>query len=150
MTRVGRTIGVMRFFALGFLIACGTSESPTPTEAVCPDPDPVTTLSYDTFGQKFFNDYCMMCHSEALLRSQRNGAPLYHDFDKLEYVMRFPEHIDEQSGSGPAADNHFMPPDRCPETPGGPLAIKCKQPTEAERQQLATWLACEINRPHNF
>lgn len=139
----------MRSLVLVVLIGCGTHARPTPTETVCPDPDPLT-LTYDNFGMKFFTDYCLMCHAEALTRSERNGAPLFHDFDTLEFVMRFPDHIDEQAGSGPAADNRFMPPPRCPADPGGPLAIDCKQPTEEERQQLAEWLACEINRPHTF
>ena len=50
-------------------------------------------------------DYCMSCHSSQLPRSQRHGAPLYHDFDSLLGVVQVANHIDQQSGIGPAAEN---------------------------------------------
>lgn len=132
---------------LVFLAACGGS--PTSTGTVCPDPDPMT-LTYDNFGKPFMEKYCTMCHASTLPRSQRNGAPLYHDFDTLIGVLEVPVHIDQQSGSGPNADNDFMPPDRCPTDPGGKLNKDCVKPTEEERQQLSLWLACEVNRTHTF
>jgi hypothetical protein len=138
----------MRILILAFLIGCG-SEVPTPTETVCPDPDP-NTLTYENFGTTFMEKYCLHCHASALPRSQRNGAPLFHDFDDLQGIFVVAGHIDEQAGIGPAASNSFMPPSRCPETPGGPLAIDCVQPTDEERRQLAEWLACEVDRPHSF
>lgn len=118
--------------------ACG-GETPTPTETVCPDPNPLT---YDNFVQQFMTDYCISCHDSSLPRSQRNGAPLFHDFDTLQGVVVVTGHIDEQAGSGPAADNHFMPPSQCPEQAGGPLAIDCPTPSEDERKKLSQWLAC--------
>ncbi|MDB4962417.1 MAG: hypothetical protein JWP01_2416 [Myxococcales bacterium] len=130
------------------LSAC-TPDEPTPTQTVCPDPDP-GTLTYESFGRQFMTDYCVQCHDSALPRSQRNGAPIYHDFETLLGVLAVPDHIDEQAGSGPAAENTFMPPDRCPEQAGGPLAVACKQPTAEERKQLAEWIACERARPHTF
>ena len=128
--------------------ACGGGV-PTPTGTVCPDPDPLD-LTYDNFGMQFMATYCTMCHASTLPHSQRNGAPLYHDFDSLEGIMRVPDHIDEQAGAGPDATNTFMPPSKCPATPGAALSVSCKKPTEAERQQLAKWIACERQRPHNF
>ena len=130
-------------------LVAGCPSHPTPTGAVCPDPDP-GTLTYDSFGMQFMTDYCVMCHDSALPRSKRNGAPIYHDFENLLGVERVDDHIDEQAGSGPDAENTFMPPDRCPSEPGGPLNINCRQPTGEERKQLAEWLACEKNRPHTF
>jgi hypothetical protein len=139
----------MRFITLGLslIVAAGCTNSgvPTPTEAVCPAPDPMT-LTYDSFGQKFMTDYCLSCHDSKLKRTDRNGAPVYHDYDSLSGVLENPDHIDEDAGSGPAATNIEMPPSRCPSTPGGPLAIDCPKPTEAERQTLAIWIACEIER----
>ena len=126
--------------------ACGADPIPTPTETVCPDPDP-NTLTYDNFGRAFVESYCVRCHSSTLSRAQRNGAPLFHDFDSLIGIVQVANHVDEQAGSGPAATNTLMPPDRCPEVPGGPLAIACPQPTAQERSDLAAWLACEVNRP---
>ncbi|MEO8699656.1 MAG: hypothetical protein ABI867_06410 [Kofleriaceae bacterium] len=134
---------------LVLLAACQDHGTPTPTETICPTPDP-NTLTYDNFGQQFMTDYCISCHDSALPRSARNGAPLYHDFETLLGVFVVSGHIDEESGSGPAASNSFMPPDRCPAEPGGKIAIDCPQPTEEERQQLSAWLACEVDRPHDF
>jgi len=138
-----------RFLVISLLIGACTSAVPTDTLTVCPDPDPGEP-TYEDFGKPFMEKYCTMCHSSELVRSARNGAPLYHDFDSLLGVIVVTNHIDEQAGSGPAADNHFMPPDRCPSTPGGPVDTDCLKPTEEERQQLALWIACEVNRPHNF
>src|SRR5262245_8653387 len=130
-------------FVLSILIACG--DDPTPTGAVCPDPDPMT-LTYDTFGRDFMERYCTSCHDSTLTRSHRNGAPFAHDFDTFLGVMQVHGHIDEQAGFGPDAKNTFMPPDRCPSVKGGPLAIDCPRPTAEERTNLAIWLACEVKR----
>jgi hypothetical protein len=137
----------MRWLALVWLIGC--SDVPTPTETQCPDPDP-GTLTYENFGQQFMTDYCIVCHDEALTSSQRNGAPIYHDFETLEKVLRTPDHIDREAGFGPEAENTFMPPDRCPSEPGGSIDTDCRKPTDDERRMLAEWLACEKNRPHTF
>jgi hypothetical protein len=141
----------MRTVLLGMLIASCTSSPPsaTATQATCPDPDP-GTLTWDSFGQKFMADFCTSCHDSALPHAQRNGAPLYHDYNTLLGVMQIPEHIDSWAGAGPAADNTLMPPSRCPTTPGGPLDRSCPQPTEQQRMDLSVWLACEKNRPHTF
>jgi hypothetical protein len=138
----------VRAICLLACVACsGGGSKPTPTEAVCPDPDPMS-LTYDNFGRDFAERYCVACHSSTLPRSQRNGAPLFHDFDSLIGMVQVANHIDEEAGFGPAAENEFMPPERCPSTPGGSLDIDCPRPTDQERRDLAAWLACEINRPH--
>jgi hypothetical protein len=136
----------MRLVILGLvLVACTNTPLPTPTETVCPDPDP-GTLTWESFGQQFMTGYCTVCHSASLMHSARNGAPLFHDFDSLQGVMYLPNHVDEQAGSGPAATNTLMPPERCPSTPGGRLDRDCARPTEAERKDLAMWVACEVER----
>ena len=158
----------MRTLIFLFAAACGTdSARPEPTGTVCPDPDPMT-LGYtlaDTpgctgtpeqcnFGKTFMERYCTMCHAEALPLSKRNGASWGHDFDTFEHVLRAPTHIDREAGAGPLAINHFMPGDgtggKCPSVPGGPLDEACPEPTDAERADLAVWLACEPARPHPF
>ena len=148
----------MRFLAfavglglgLGLVLAsCTSTAPPTATQARCPDPDP-GTLTWDSFGQKFMTDYCMVCHDSQLSHSQRNGAPLYHDYDTLLGVLQIPDHIDSYAGAGPAAHNTLMPPERCPSTLGGPLNRDCPQPSDAERTDLSVWIACERNRPHMF
>ena len=132
--------------ALLFLVLVGCGGSPEATGTVCPDPDPMT-LTYDNFGRDFMTRYCTHCHSSALTRSQRNGAPLYHDYDTRMGVLQTADHIDQQAGYGPDAENDFMPPERCPSTPGGALDRDCPRPTADERRQLAEWIACERNRP---
>ncbi len=128
--------------ALG-LAACSDTAVATPTETTCADPG-ANTLTWDNFGQQFMTDYCTHCHAATLPRSQRNGAPLYHDYNTLQGVLSLPEHIDERAGAGPAATNTLMPPSRCPSTPGGALDRDCAKPSEAERTMLAKWLACEV------
>jgi hypothetical protein len=138
----------MRLALLGLLfVGCTTTAAPTPTKAVCPTPDPMT-LTWDSFGQPFMTEFCNDCHASTLTHSQRNGAPLFHDYDSLMTVLYIPEHIDQWAGAGPAATNTIMPPARCPSTPGGPLDRDCPQPTEQQRMDLSVWLACEELRPH--
>ena len=115
----------MRHLLLVLLIACA---KPTPTGATCP---PDNTLTYENFGKPFVESYCTQCHSSTLMGADRHGAPLYHDFDTLEGILEVHEHMDEQAAAGPNAINRFMPPDGE------------DQPTDAERYQLGTWLACE-------
>src|ERR1041384_2050432 len=115
-----------------FLAACTNAPPPTATKTVCPSPDP-ETLTWDNFGQKFMADYCTVCHASSLKHSDRNGAPLYHDYDTLMGVLEIPDHIDSYAGSGPAAHNTLMPPDRCPTDPGGSLNRNCPKPSDTER-----------------
>ena len=136
-------------YAVVLLLLAACQGVPTPTGTECPDPDPMT-LTYDNFGKPFMTKYCTMCHDSHLTLSKRNGAPLYHDFDTLLGVLEVPDHIDEQAGFGPKAQNTFMPGSRCPSVPGGKLDRDCAQPTSEERTNLAMWIACERNRPHNF
>jgi hypothetical protein len=134
--------------ALAFVLAmigCTTPKG-MPTGATCPDPEnpPVT---WANFGETFMTTYCTQCHSSQLpLPSQRNGATVYHDFDTIGGATGPTNHIDEQAGAGPNAVNTIMPPNRCPTTPGGKLDRDCPQPTEMERERLATWMACDAER----
>ncbi|CAN5571916.1 hypothetical protein BH11MYX1_BH11MYX1_33350 [soil metagenome] len=148
----------MRTLVLALLLAgCSSGPGPSPTGTTCADPDPITgttTLTYDNFGKPFMDAYCINCHSSDLPHSQRNGAPIYHDFDTLLGVLEVPDHIDEQTGHGPKAQNNFMPGDgtggRCPSVKGGTLDEACPEPTAQERTNLAVWIACERERTHNF
>ena len=135
--------------ALLALALCACSDRPSPTGAVCPDPDPGEP-TWDDFAMPFFDKYCINCHDHSIPRSMRNKAPIDHDFDTLERTLDIANHTDEQAGIGLDATNRFMPPSRCPSVKGGALDIDCLKPTDDERRQLAVWLACELNRPHNF
>jgi hypothetical protein len=95
--------------------------------------------------------YCTNCHDSSLKLDQRNGAPLFHDFDSLHATMLVANHTDEYAASGPKAHNTFMPgggtSGRCASTLGGPLDENCPEPTAEERTNLGTFLACENLRP---
>lgn len=148
------------FLSLALIVVgagCGSDARPTPTNTPCPDPDPVTgttSLTWDNFGMAFMFKYCTNCHDSQLGIGQRNGAPLFHDFDTLLGVLEVPDHIDEQAGWGPNAHNDFMPGGgtggRCPSQPGGLLDENCPAPTGEERTNLSQWLACERLRHHTF
>jgi cytochrome c5 len=97
----------------------------TPSGAACD-----SSLTYENFGMSFMATYCTSCHSSTLSGVARNGAPDGHDFDSLDGILLVAEHIDENAAFGPDASNEEMPP-------SGPA------PTEAEREMLGAWLACE-------
>jgi cytochrome c5 len=141
----GPLVLVLVLAACAVALAACAKPPPTPTGTVCPDPDP-GTLTWESFGQKFMADYCTMCHSSTLLRAQRHGAPVFHDYDSLRGVLQIPDHIDRIAGAGPAATNTGMPPDECPSRPGGPIDGDCRKPSDAERRDLALWVACEVER----
>ena len=117
-------------FALFALSSCGDdkeSDSGGPSGATCPDD---SSLTYETFGRAFMEDYCTRCHSTALPGAARNGAPSDHNFDTLEAIKDTEaEHLDEEAAAGPDHVNTAMPP-------------TAPQPTEAERRKLGEWLAC--------
>jgi uncharacterized membrane protein len=98
----------------------------TPSGADCPED---STLTWDTFGQKFMNDYCTRCHSTSLSGSARQGAPSDHNFEAAALVREQAEHIDWLAAAGPDSVNNEMP-------------IGDPQPTEDERRQLGEWIAC--------
>jgi mono/diheme cytochrome c family protein len=102
-----------------------------PTESTCPDDQ---TLTYENFGKKFMEDYCVECHDSKKMGDDRQGATSFHDFDTLFGIEAVHEHIDLTTASGPAATNTSMPPD------GEPT------PSEAERKQLGEWIACDMPR----
>ena len=58
------------------------------------------------------------------------GGLAFHDFDTRGGVDPVLNHIDEQTGSGPAAANELMP-------------ISAPKPSKQEREMLAQWIACE-------
>lgn len=116
--------------ALGLAWA-GCSDDPPlfgpPTQSECPPGG--SSLTYDSFGRTFMEDYCTRCHHSERRGAARNGAPSFHDYDTVFGVRATDDHIDETTASGPAATNTSMPPD-------GPM------PTLEERRQLGEWLAC--------
>ena len=125
------------FVALTALIACSEEDPPAcpaakeglPTQATCNG----SPLTYENFGQAFMENYCTRCHSGDVSGEARHCAPDDHNFDTLDLVLINLEHIDEVAAAGPAGVNEGMPPNGA-------------KPTEAERRDLGTWLACEAER----
>lgn len=103
----------------------------TPSGATCDG----SSLTYENFGQGFMTNYCNNCHSSALkTEEERQCAPSDHNFDSLDDVLLNSEHIDGHAAAGPNSVNNEMPPS------GN------KMPTDQERMDLGTWLACEEER----
>jgi uncharacterized membrane protein len=125
------------FVALMALTACGEDDPPAcpegeegpPTEATCNG----SPLTYENFGQEFMENYCTRCHSSEVKGDARHCAPSDHNFDTLDEIVFYSDHIDEWAAAGPNGVNEGMPPDGA-------------KPTEAERLDLGTWLACELER----
>jgi hypothetical protein len=83
-----------------------------------------STLTYESFGEPFFNDWCTGCHSSALSADARRGAPVGVDYDSLAGIRA---HL-PQIWARAADNNATMPP------AGGPTAPL--------RQSLGDWVAC--------
>ncbi len=116
-------------FSLLVVVAACTS---TQSGATCPTANAPT---YDAFARPFFATYCTGCHSASVV--SRYGAPPGLDFDTEDEIRRHAGEIDAEAAAGPDATNTDMP------DMTGPVRM---QPTDAERQQLGQFLACEQTR----
>ena len=87
------------------------------------------TLTYDNFGQAFFDTYCQSCHASTVMGAARMGAPADHVFDTVADIRVLAPHIDQFAAAGPTGVNTVMPP-------------IAPRPTEGERHRLGEWLAC--------
>jgi hypothetical protein len=83
-----------------------------------PCPPGGTMLTYDNFGEVFFDEWCVRCHGGPHSYSSRS-------FTTLADIQANKDRIFINA----AASNAFMPPG-----PDGP--------PESQRQELAVWLAC--------
>jgi uncharacterized membrane protein len=115
--------------------ACGGDDEPsTPMSdsssgSTCP---PGSGLTYESFGQTFFANYCTRCHGSDKAQSERSGAPAGYDWDVYVSIAEHANEIDAMAAGGPRQINRSMPP-------GDP------RPSDAERKQLGQWLACELD-----
>lgn len=100
----------------------GCIEAPVPIEDY-PCPPRGTALTYESFGRAFLSTHCNTCHNAP--EGRRSGAPESFRFDTLDDVHRHKARIFVRA----ATTNTTMPP--------GP-----NDPSAAEREQLAEWLAC--------
>ncbi len=123
-------------------VACGPGPTPAdpdagpermrtsrvgPSMAACP---PMSTLTYESFGEAFFTEYCTRCHASTLTTpTARSGAPPGYDFDTHAGVMMHLAAIDAVAAAGPMRINVFMP-------------LGMPVPSDAERDLLGEWIAC--------
>ncbi|HEY0469994.1 MAG TPA: cytochrome c [Polyangiaceae bacterium] len=98
-------------------LACGSGPGDS-TGSTCPTD---STLTYTNFGQAFFRDHCLSCHTA--------GGPESPKLDTLDQIRANADVIDRSAAAGPNAVNTYMPD-------GGSVA-------ESERRKLGEWLACK-------
>jgi uncharacterized membrane protein len=101
----------------------------TPSGATCPT---TAAPDYVTFGKPFFDKYCSDCHSS--ISPNRHGAPTDQNFDTEADIKAHAADIDEVAAKGPGADNTSMP---------DMSGAVHSPPTDAEREMLGQFLACE-------
>ena len=115
-----------------FLLACQGEDtldghscptSSTTTSASSSPTASTTALTYDNFGQDFFDTWCQSCH--AANQTNRNGAPDDIFFDTRDDIYRLRTQVYAQA----AGTNASMP-------------IGPHGPSDSEREKLADWLAC--------
>lgn len=110
------------FAACGLLFAaCGGDDGTGEGSGGLPECAATTTETYDSFGKQFFADYCNSCHSAGTGVKGAETRP----YETQAQIQADAEAIFEQSGG----TNTAMPQGT-------------KKPTDAERVQLANWLAC--------
>jgi cytochrome c5 len=79
-----------------------------------------STLTYDNFGQVFFQENCLACHGA--------GGPQSPKFTTVEQIRENAKRIDAVAAAGPMGVNTFMPR-------GASVEV-------SEREKLGEWLAC--------
>jgi uncharacterized membrane protein len=112
----------------------GTVSSATGTTHAACVANGWTGLTYASFGQRFFGNYCTACHGAS--SADRHGAPPNVDFDTVAGIQDHAAQIDALAGENIAGTirNTAMPP------PGVAPAL----PSDEERQQLACWIAAGL------
>jgi hypothetical protein len=136
-----------RMKATWFLVVLGVGLNACGDDVVCPEAGgsqkaPTgsvcngSTLTYENFGRQFMETYCTECHSSSLEGDEaRQCAPSGgHNYETLAAIVDDFDHVDEYAAAGPSSVNNAMPPKGFP------------TPTEQERRNLGTWLACELER----
>lgn len=96
-------------------VACGQNSLGDATGSSCPSN---STLSYENFGQAFFDTNCNACH----------GKTQSPSFGTQAEIRANASAIDRAAASGPNATNTYMPTD-------GDVS-------DSDRKKLGEWLAC--------
>ena len=93
-------------------------------------------LTYSSFGQSFFGNFCTRCHATTVIGIARNGAPSDHNFDSLAGVQLWSAEIDQVAAMNPTGSqkNTVMPP----------VGIALTFPEDGDRQRLACFIAAGL------
>lgn len=118
------------------VIGCLSPDNPLDTETLtelqktnCDD----VTSTYENFGQSFFQEFCLRCHSSTLGNDlARNDAPLGINFDNISGIRNFATRIRIRAGI--LGD---MPP--------AVLSTHEQRPTKEQRLALIKWLDCDVS-----
>ncbi len=117
--------------ALGLAAAGCSPDMPLPDQVLADDADETDCdeLTYENFGQAFFQSYCLRCHSVTNVGDvARNDAPVGINYDTLDGVREFTTRIRLRAG-----ELGDMPP----------LLVPVPRPSEEERLQLIRWIDCD-------
>ncbi len=135
--RLGRTwmriLGTVSGAAAALSLTGGacSPDMPLPDQVVVDDADETDCdkLTYENFGQAFFQSYCLRCHSVTNVGDvARNDAPVGINYDTLEGVREFATRIRLRAG-----ELGDMPP----------LLLPGPRPSEEERRELIRWIDCD-------
>jgi uncharacterized membrane protein len=136
---------VRRFLLCCLSLFLGCGDGKDPDKGIPPESPPVprngavppatalqcpagSALSYENFGEAFFANYCLGCHSSGFSEENRAGSPIKINFDNLEEIQIWRRNIFVVvSGDAPT-----MPP-------GVRLSA-------LERTQLVEWISCGAPR----
>ena len=113
-----------------FATGCLSPDNPLPDEVTAGDGDDAdcSELTYENFGDNFFQNYCLRCHSQTLVGDvARSDAPLGINYDTIEGVREFAKRIRLRAGQ--LGD---MPP----------LLAPVPKPSQEERRTLIQWIDC--------
>jgi mono/diheme cytochrome c family protein len=110
-----RALLVAVFTSFGFIAACSSNSSVGATGTTCPSD---STLTYASFGQAFFANNCLSCHSGREQPALTSQAAIQANADEIDMV----------AAAGPNGVNTKMPEDGSVST--------------SDRTKLGQWLAC--------
>jgi uncharacterized membrane protein len=103
------------------IVSCGDSGGGSAPD--CPEN---STLTYESFGKGFVDEYCADCHAASVTGTARQGAPKGDVFDSLTQIQaKSDELIDE------VVIEKAMP-----------YKTYDHQPSNDERDKFGEWLAC--------
>ena len=125
-------------FAVGLLLVAGLAggetpaapEAPAAPAASAPPAAPACQVTYDNFGARFLNKYCLECHASTHTGIfSRKGAPKDANFDDRTVIAAKKKWMIER-----AVVKKNMPP----------WFASSPKPDDKALADFRAWLACEV------